>query len=141
MEAQPDETLLALALAKAVDGERRHVPDRRARIDRRQQTAPPPGKERRSGLDRRGGPRRRSEMPSRGEREVRQNRAELAGHSREEKQAALEATEQILVSLRREANPDFAVRELIQAIENEQAILVASLLDERGRGPGGRTRH
>jgi len=84
VEGQPAETLLALALAKAANAEWRRVPDRRARIDRRQQTAPPPGHERRSGLDRRGGPRRR--------REIRQMRAELSGHSREEKQAALEAT-------------------------------------------------
>jgi hypothetical protein len=139
MEGRPDEILLALALAKGVDGERRHVPDRRARIDRRQQTAPPPRKERRSGPDRRRGLRRRREMPSRAGSEIRQTRAEFSGHSREEKQAALEATEQILVSLRREPNPDFALRELIQSIEDEQAILVASLLDGRGRGPAGRT--
>jgi hypothetical protein len=70
--------------------------------------------------------------------ELRQIRAQLAGHSREEKQAALATTEQILVSLRREPNPDYALCELIQSIENEQAILVASLLDDRGRGPAGR---
>jgi hypothetical protein len=132
MDGQPGETLLALALAKAASAEWRRLPDRRTRIDRRQQTAPLPGQERRSGLDRRRGPRRR--------REIRQKRAELSGRSREEKQAALEATEKILMSLRREPDPDYALRELIQAIEDEQAILVASLLDERGRGPAGRTR-
>ena len=103
------------------DEDRRHLPDRRVQPDRRQLAMPPPADERRSGSDRRQKARRRSEI--------------LGSHSREEKQAALEITEQILVSLRREPDPDYALRELIQSIENEQALLVASLLDDRGRGP------
>src|SRR5436853_3886181 len=112
MDNEPDET--------TPGGDRREVPDRRDPVDRRQQTAPPPDHERRSGSDRREGPRRRRELPTGVGKELRQIRAQLASHSRAEKQAALATTEQILVSLRREPDPDYALRELIQSIENEQ---------------------
>jgi hypothetical protein len=59
----------------------------------------------------------------------------MGERSTEDKQAALALTEQLLVSLRRERNPDYAVRQLVQSIEDEQAELLASLLDDRGREP------
>lgn len=49
-------------------------------------------------------------------------------------QAALATTEQILVSLRREPDPDYALRNVIQAVEDQQAELLASLLDSRAPG-------
>ncbi len=58
----------------------------------------------------------------------------MRSRSLEETQAALATTEQILVSLRGEPDPDYAVRQLIQAVEDQQAELLASLLDARAPG-------
>jgi hypothetical protein len=55
----------------------------------------------------------------------------MRSRSLQETEAALATTEQILVSLRREPDPDYALRELIQAVEEQQAELLASLLDPR----------
>jgi hypothetical protein len=55
----------------------------------------------------------------------------MRSRSLEETQAALATTEQILVSLRGEPDPDYALRQLIQAVEEQQAELLASLLDPR----------
>jgi hypothetical protein len=55
----------------------------------------------------------------------------MRSRSLEETQAALATTEQILVSLRGELDPDYALRQLIQAVEEQQAELLASLLDPR----------
>jgi hypothetical protein len=55
----------------------------------------------------------------------------MRSRSLEETQATLATTERILVSLRREPDPDYAVRQLIQAVEDQQAELLASLLDAR----------
>jgi hypothetical protein len=55
----------------------------------------------------------------------------MGSRSLEETQAALATTERILVSLRREPDPDYALRQLIQAVEDQQAELLASLLDSR----------
>jgi hypothetical protein len=60
----------------------------------------------------------------------------MTPYSREETQAALATTEQILVSLRRERDPDDALRQIIQAVEDQQAELLASLLDARARPAG-----
>jgi hypothetical protein len=54
--------------------------------------------------------------------------------SLEETQAALATTERILVSLRREPDSD-ALRQLIQAVEDQQAELLASILDARAPEP------
>jgi hypothetical protein len=54
--------------------------------------------------------------------------------SPEETQAALATTERILVSLRREPDSD-ALRQLIQAVEDQQTELLASLLDARAPEP------
>ncbi len=54
--------------------------------------------------------------------------------SPEETQAALATTERILVSLRREPESD-ALRQLIQAVEDQQTELLASLLDARAPEP------
>ena len=58
----------------------------------------------------------------------------MRSRSLQETEAALATTEQILVSLRREPDPDYALRELIQAVEEQQAELLASLLDPRAPG-------
>jgi len=55
----------------------------------------------------------------------------MRSRSLEETQAALATAEQILVSLRGEPDPDYALRQLIQAVEEQQAELLASLLDPR----------
>ena len=55
----------------------------------------------------------------------------MRSRSLEETQAALAIAERILVALRREPDPDYALRQLIQAVEDEQAELLASLLDSR----------
>jgi hypothetical protein len=55
----------------------------------------------------------------------------MRSRSLQETQAALATTEQILVSLRGEPDPDYALRQLIQAVEEQQAELLASLLDPR----------
>jgi hypothetical protein len=55
----------------------------------------------------------------------------MRSRSLEETQAALAITERILVSLRSEPDPDYALRQLIQAVEDQQAELLASLLDSR----------
>jgi hypothetical protein len=52
----------------------------------------------------------------------------INARSREETQAALATAEQMLVSLRREPDTDEALRQIIQAVEDEQAELLASLL-------------
>jgi hypothetical protein len=54
--------------------------------------------------------------------------------SPEETQAALATTERILVSLRREPDSD-ALRQLIQAVEDQQTELLASMLDARAPEP------
>lgn len=54
-------------------------------------------------------------------------------HDSEEKRAALVLTEELLVSLRRLPDPDPAVRYVIESLENDQAELLASLLDNRSR--------
>jgi hypothetical protein len=54
--------------------------------------------------------------------------------SPEETQAALATIERILVSLRREPDSD-ALRQLIQAVEDQQTELLASLLDARAPEP------
>lgn len=46
----------------------------------------------------------------------------------EETQLALQTTENILASLRREPEPDEATRNLIEAIEDERAALLAALV-------------
>jgi len=51
--------------------------------------------------------------------------------SSEEKRVALDTIESILMALRREHDADYALHQLIQALENTQAQLLASLLDER----------
>jgi hypothetical protein len=51
----------------------------------------------------------------------------------EDMQAALATTERILDSLRREPDPDDAVRQIVQAVEDQQAELLAALLDARAR--------
>ena len=55
----------------------------------------------------------------------------MRSRSLEETQAALATAERILVSLRGEPDPDCALRQLIQAVEEQQAELLASLLDPR----------
>jgi hypothetical protein len=55
----------------------------------------------------------------------------MGSRSLEETQAALATTERVLVSLRREPDPDYALRQLIQTVEDQQAELLASLLDSR----------
>jgi hypothetical protein len=55
----------------------------------------------------------------------------MRSRSPDDMQAALATTEHILVSLRREPDPDYALRQLIQAVEEQQAELLASLLDPR----------
>ena len=55
----------------------------------------------------------------------------MKSRSPEDTQAALATTEHILASLRREPDPDDALRQLIQAVEDQQAELLASLLDTR----------
>jgi hypothetical protein len=55
----------------------------------------------------------------------------MGSHSLEETQAALATTEHILASLRREPDPDYPLRQIIQALEDQQAELLASLLDAR----------
>jgi hypothetical protein len=55
----------------------------------------------------------------------------MRSRSHEETQAALATTERILISLRHEPDPDHALRQLIQAVEDQQAELLASLLDSR----------
>jgi hypothetical protein len=52
----------------------------------------------------------------------------------EDMQKALAVTERVLESLRREPDPGYAVRTVIQAMEDEQAALLASLLDSQARG-------
>lgn len=59
----------------------------------------------------------------------------MRSRSLEETQAALATTERILVSLRRESDPDYPLRQLIQAVEDQQAELLAWLLDARAQGP------
>ena len=53
----------------------------------------------------------------------------MSGRSIEDMQDALAATERILESLRREPDPDDAVRRIIQAVEDQEAELLALLLD------------
>jgi hypothetical protein len=55
----------------------------------------------------------------------------MGSRSLEETQAAFATTERVLVSLRREPDPDYALRQLIQTVEDQQAELLASLLDSR----------
>jgi hypothetical protein len=55
----------------------------------------------------------------------------MGSRSLEETQAALATTERVLVSLRREPDPAYALRQLIQTVEDQQAELLASLLDSR----------
>jgi hypothetical protein len=56
-------------------------------------------------------------------------------HSLKEMQAALDTTERILSTLRKQSDPDYALRQIIEAVENQQAELLASLLDSRAAGP------
>lgn len=58
-------------------------------------------------------------------------------HSHEEMQAALATTERLLASLRRERDLDQALRRIIQAVEDQQDELQASLLDTQARKPAG----
>jgi hypothetical protein len=51
--------------------------------------------------------------------------------SLEEMQAALDSTKRILSTLRKESDPDYALRRIIQAVEIQQAESLASLLDSR----------
>jgi hypothetical protein len=51
----------------------------------------------------------------------------------EDMQTALATIERILESLRRESDPDYALKEIIQAVEDEQAELLVSLLNARAR--------
>ena len=48
-------------------------------------------------------------------------------------QAALATTERILDSLQREPDPDHALQQIVQAVEDQQAELLAALLDARAR--------
>lgn len=66
-----------------------------------------------------------------GSGEIRGRAWVMRPRSIEDTQAALATTEHILVSLRSEPDPDYALRRLIQALEDQQAELLASLLDSR----------
>lgn len=57
----------------------------------------------------------------------------MSRRSVEDMQEALAVTERVLRSLRRESDPDDAVREVIRAVEDQEAELVASLLDLTAR--------
>jgi hypothetical protein len=51
----------------------------------------------------------------------------------EETQAALATTAQILASLRGERDPDQALHKIIEAVEEKQAELLASLIDTNAK--------
>jgi hypothetical protein len=53
--------------------------------------------------------------------------------SREDTQAALATTAQILASLSGERDPDQALRQIIEAVETKQAELLASLIDTNAK--------
>lgn len=55
--------------------------------------------------------------------------------SPEERRVALDTIEAVLGSLRREDGGDYSVGQLIEALENTQAQLLASLLDARAPRP------
>ena len=53
----------------------------------------------------------------------------MSRRSIEDMREALATTERILATLRREPDPDDAVRTIIQAVEDQEAELLALLLD------------
>jgi hypothetical protein len=55
--------------------------------------------------------------------------------SSDERRVALATIESILMSLRREQDTDYALGQLMQALENTQTQLLASLLDTRAPRP------